>query len=1301
MTFGGSWGLCLLPRLSQLPPVAFGRQIGAQYGPAPADLAAITNWLTSQGFTVKSVAPDGMTVKFAGTAGTVQSAFHTSIHSLAVHGLAHYANMTNPQIPAALAPVVVGVKALHNFLPKPLHKMGSLVQFNADKGKWQRIAAPGSGLAGTSSSLTTSTRPSLSALAAFPKASLKALPQYGINANYSGSTYLEEDVTPWDFATIYNVTPAWTAGYTGTGQTIAIAGTSEICLGQSGSPCDGENDVSTYRSEFDLPAGMTPVQTDTGMGPAATVCTGSTNYCSGGDQVENTLDTELAGSVATGAQIKLYVTGQIETGTNAGSIDTTYDSASYIVEHQAAVGANILSLSYGECELFQGTAENVAYYDLWQSAAAEGISVFVASGDSGSPACDDALDYSYGNPYVAQYGLSVNGMASTPYNTAVGGTDFSWCQPYFSGNNFAGCATSSTSQGTPAYWGTSNNSSNGSSALGYVPEIPWNDTCENPIVSRYLATFLTISGTPEQVCNYIENNWQSLDQNYSYQTGSQLGIEYYVDAVGGGGGVSGCVANDAATVSSTTMPTCTANATSTGATTNPDTGVSQAALPLTDDGWPVPSWQTGVTGISGLGLTTRALPDVSFFSGVGLLDSATLVCVQSQGSCTLSNSVENTAQEIGGTSIATPEMAGVMALINQKAGAPQGLANPELYKLASQQTYSDCSAEKVTASSSCYFQDIDSGPTASSGSAFNGTETTGMPCALSAGTPEGGDQGGYSTTLAASPNCYPMSSGDSIGTLGISSTTPAYNSTAGFDLATGLGSLNVANVVNAWVSDAGTDKSTIAVTLTPSTGTVNPLSDGATLTVAVTMTGIAAGPAPTGTIAVSGGGYSGSGPLSSTGTNTSSASVVIPAGSLGVGDDTLTITYSGDGTYASNSTTESVTVAAATPIVTVTAPAAQNVANPVLVTVAVAGPAGIPTSGSVTLTQTGGSYSSAAQTLTSSSGGILNFTIPKSALTAGTDTLTAMFGGDSSYTSGSGTASITMSSATTLSANVKVTPNPASIDTGQLLVVDVAVSGSGAIPTGTVSLTAGTYTSTAMPLVTGATSASASFTVSAGSFTTAGSPTITATYSGDAVYGANTGSATETVALSTYALAASASTPTSIAPGATATSTITGTKSTTNYTGTVTLNSCTVTSGPTTGTAPTCGVSGTITYASGVATGSGTATVSTTAASSAELARPKVGNGRGWLGGGAVLAFLVFLGVPARRKSWRAMLGMVVLLVTLGSLAACGGGGSSGGGGGGTGVPATAAGAYTFTVSGTGNDAASTTASTTFTVTVN
>src|SRR6185369_3459440 len=106
-------------------------------------------------------------------------------------------------------------------------------------------------------------------------------------------------------------------------------------------------------------------------------------------------------------------------------------------------------------------------------------------------------------------------------------------------------------------------------------------------------------------------------------------------------------------------------------------------------------------------------------------------------------------------------------------------------------------------------------------------------------------------------------------------------------------------------------------------------------------------------------------------------------------------------------------------------------------------------------------------------------------------------------------------------------------------------------------------------------------------------------------------------------------------------------------------------------------------------------------ATTGSLQKPHIG---GWAeaGGGAVLALLALFGIPARRRGWRAMVGMLVVLFAIGGLAACGGGGgSSGGGGGGTSDPGTAAGAYTFTVTATGNDSAHTTSTKTFTVTVN
>ncbi len=605
-------------------------------------------------------------------------------------------------------------------------------------------------------------------------------------------------------------------------------------------------------------------------------------------------------------------------------------------------------------------------------------------------------------------------------------------------------------------------------------------------------------------------------------TGSEQGLLDLVNAIGGSGGASNC------TVNSTTLTT-----------VNPDPTSCSG-------GYGKPTWQTGVTGIPPD--SKRDIPDVSFFAGNGFLGSAYLVCVSDAGACVTSatSTTEPTGEEeIGGTSVASPAMAGVMALINQKAGSAQGNPNSELYTLAGMQTYSSCSTETVlSSSSSCYFNDIDTG-------------TNAMACA--AGSP--------SCTLAATGNTYGVLNG--------------FDAGVGYDQATGLGSLNVANVVNAWPVSIGTAAATVAVSASPSTITA---AQGTTVTVTVT----GGSGTPTGTVVLTSGSFTSATQNLSGGT----VAITVTAGQLAVGTDTVKASYSGDGTYAGASETTTVTV---TPLPTPT---------------------------------------------------------------------------------------------------VTVTPAALSLDAGQTLNVTVAVTGSGATPTGMVTLSGGGYTSSAQSLASG----SSTISIPANSLS-AGTDSLTVSYGGDSNYGAGTGSANVTVAASAYALAATA--PAAVSPGSSATSTI-SLNSSTFYTGTVALTCALTTSPAGASDVPGCSVSsgGTIAVNAGTPGGTGTVTVTTTAATTA-MHKPHAG---GWneAEGGVVLALLMLFGIPARRRGWRAMLGAVVLLATLGSLAACGGGGgSSSGGGGGGGNPGTTAGSYTFTVTGTGNDPAKTKVTAPFTLTVN
>ncbi len=96
------------------------RQVGDQFGPSPEDIATVQRWLESFGFTVNHAYPHGTLIDFSGTAGQIRQAFHTEIHYFDVNGERHYANVRDPQIPAALAPVVAGPVSLHNFMPKKM-----------------------------------------------------------------------------------------------------------------------------------------------------------------------------------------------------------------------------------------------------------------------------------------------------------------------------------------------------------------------------------------------------------------------------------------------------------------------------------------------------------------------------------------------------------------------------------------------------------------------------------------------------------------------------------------------------------------------------------------------------------------------------------------------------------------------------------------------------------------------------------------------------------------------------------------------------------------------------------------------------------------------------------------------------------------------------------------------------------------------------------------------------------------------------------------------------------------------------
>ncbi len=393
-------------------------EFGQQFGTSDQDIAIITRWLESHGFVVNDVAHGHDVIEFSGTAGQVAEAFHAPIHNFVVNGEAHWANVNDPSIPKALASVVAGINSLHNFYPKPMSRVRRVPQ----------------GATGAASDASVHSQVTFQAPNNQPCALTQVDLCFGLG--------------PTDFATIYNVLPLWNAGIDGTGETIAIVADSNI----------NTADVSDFRSIFGLPVNP-PIVTVNGPDPGRN-----------SDEVEAILDVEWSGAVAKNATINLVASQ------NAASPGVNL-SATDIVDNKLA---NILSVSFGECELGLGTAQNTFFHDTWSKAATEGITVLVSSGDDGSAGCD-FFQQGAGSDQPATSGLAVNGLASTPFNVAVGGTEFD--------------DVSDPQQ----FWNSTNAASTLASAKGYIPERTYNDSCADPIVFG----FLGFSGgtAAQQACN--------------------------------------------------------------------------------------------------------------------------------------------------------------------------------------------------------------------------------------------------------------------------------------------------------------------------------------------------------------------------------------------------------------------------------------------------------------------------------------------------------------------------------------------------------------------------------------------------------------------------------------------------------------------------------------------------------------------------------------------------------------------------------------------------------------------------------
>ena len=344
-------------------------EFAARYGVSQQDLAKVSTWLRSQGFTVNAIPASADRVDFSGTAGQVSAVFQTQLHRYLFHGRQEWANSTDISLPRALAGMALGIEHLNTFRPEPQY-LKHLVH---------GAARSGGGGAGPKYTLCDSTQ--------------SPCPSNAI-ANY---------IAPSDAQTIYDVKGLYNGNFTGTGQTLAVAEQTDIT--------QYESDIANFRSLSGLNAANVPKQVLMPGTGAATVYVG--------DLEEADIDNEWSGAIAENATI-LSVT----VGNNQNY--SVFDSLQYAIQTPLVNNTQfvpVVSISYAGCE--RGDSAYVQTYEkVLEQASAQGQTVLAASGDSGSAGCDSGTNSS-GQVVAASNGLWVDYPASSQYATGVGGTSFS------------------------------------------------------------------------------------------------------------------------------------------------------------------------------------------------------------------------------------------------------------------------------------------------------------------------------------------------------------------------------------------------------------------------------------------------------------------------------------------------------------------------------------------------------------------------------------------------------------------------------------------------------------------------------------------------------------------------------------------------------------------------------------------------------------------------------------------------------------------------------------------------------------
>lgn len=1176
-----------------LTPVEYGEHFGA----SADDVQAITAWLQSEGLTVEKTSPAANMISFTGSIGQVQAAFSTTIHSVSVDGEKHLTNMSDPQLPRALAPAIKGLLGLDDFHPRPTAHPGPSASFNATK---QRIE-----------------------------------PNFTLY-DTSGNPYLYVD--PSDAATIYD-TPNATLNpsykgttYDGTGVTVGIVGDSNVDMAP----------VTNYRLAF---LGETASTVN-----LPTVIIDGTDPGINGDEVETFLDMEVLGGIAPKAKINYYAS------------DDSDLSAGLFNAMERAVNddtVSILSISFGECEANAGTASNQFISELYQQAAAQGITVTVSSGDSGAAGCDQAGVSSAAN------GLAVNGLGSTPYNISVGGTDYVALSSNF--NMYAVSANS----GSAPYWRT---------ALGYIPERPWNDSTSSdaalannsPLLSNGVAEVVGAGGGKSSVyvkpafqsaltpadgardvpdVSFLAANglygavWVLCESNLIYGPDCPTSNGTFVSGArfSGAGGTSAATPAFAGMLALVVQATGSrlgqANnvlyklAANNYSTVFHDVTIGNNSVVCT----------VGSTNCGSNGFTTGydAVTGYDLASGLGSVDAAAMLA----NWATATGVTSGTTLTINGSTSPISVTHGSSLSFNVNVNPPSATGSAGLVTTAT------AAAGMPTLNGQPFTIPIKNGTGAGSYNGLPGGQYTVYAT-------YGGD-----TSTAASkstPISVNIAAEASSTMLWANAYTPAQVSI------TNLNALPYGSYIFAESSVYGTSEG-YAASLGYATGTMTILDNGTKI---------------------------GTSPITS-GNFASFPAVVSGAYAYAVGTHKLTATFPGDASYKSNTSNEVdftvVKGATTSDVIPTAATLTSTASDSVEIEVVTSSLANAPT-GTITLTANGKTLgtSSAFQAGNQNDGTVISyvrFNVEGSQLQGGQNTLIATYTGDSNYIGSKGTGTITLSQATfTLKAGAiainagAATGNTSTISASPLGGFAGVVNLSCSVTTSPANATSPILCSVPSTVnITGTGTVTSTLTVNSTASTTGGAYVVAITGT-DAATGKITVTTTSQVTVTgTPGITLANSAPITITAGATTgnTSTLTVTPSS-GFTGAVAM-SCAVMTAPVGAVNPVaCTVAPASVTISGTTPGSAVLSISSTVRTTGALNHSRdLMSGAG----GTVIALGFFFLLPSRRRrKFRGVAALAVLL-TVGAVVGCSGGGSSkGGSGGSTPQSGTTAGTYVVTV---------------------